>query len=178
MSVRRLALSLCLTATTGILSAQANHGVPREQTEFSAESAGVDRPVTIPDDVLKQLARDDFVLPAATDTDPPVQTPPSTWFSASIVHLTRPEKQDLVIMGQGPLAGANVIMFWIFRDTGHGYDLALRTGGHDLHVKRHPTNGYRDLEADSVTLMQFHSVLYCFDGNRYVIHREKTEPIK
>jgi hypothetical protein len=176
---RRLILSVCLIATTAIWShPQGKPQAPHEQTDFSAEADGADHPVPVPDDVLKQLEKDDFVLPAMKDADPPVQLPPSSWFSASNVHLAKPEELDLVILGEGPLTGANVIMFWVFRNTGHGYDLVLRAGGHDLHIKRHRTNGYRDIEADSVTSMKFNSKIYRFDGTRYVVQRDETAQIK
>jgi hypothetical protein len=179
LNVRQLILGACLIATTSAWS-DAQRKPPRfpEQTDFSAEAEGAAHPVPIPDGVLTILEKDDFVRPDLQEADPPVQTPPSSWFSAAKIHLSKSDQQDLVILGEGPLAGANVIMFWIFRNTGHGYDLVLRTGGHDLHVKRRRSNGYRDIETDSVTMMQPNSELFRFDGRRYVLQREKTEPIK
>jgi hypothetical protein len=159
-------------------------GTPRtqaaqvEQVDFSAEAESVERPVSIPDDVLTVLAKDDFVRSAMEGADSRLQTLPSSWFSAARVHLDKSNAQDLVILGEGPLTGANVIRFWIFRDTGHGYELVLRAAGHDLHVKQHRSNGYRDIETASVTMMQFNSELFRFDGKRYVSQGVRTEPIK
>ena len=169
MNVRRFVLVFCLMATTLVAAgAQGRPVAPHQQTDFSAEAEGADHPVPVPDDVLKQLEKDESVLQALKNADPQVQTPPSTWFSASKVHLARPKEQDLVVLGEGPLTGANVIIFWVFRNTGRGYDLVLRTRGHDLHIKRHRTNGYRDIEADSVTSMKFNAELFRFDGTHYV----------
>lgn len=179
MNIRRLILALFLFAFMGVWTeAQERNKPAREQTEFSAEAEGVDHPVPLPGDVLKALETDDRVRSFVEHTDPPVQTPSPSWFSASKVHLAGPREDDVVVLAEGGLRGANVIMFWVFRNSSHGYDLVLRTGGHDLHIKRHLSNGYRDIEVDSVTSMQFNSVLYRFDGTRYVVQRDKTEPIK
>lgn len=178
MNACRFATCLCLIATTVALSAQARHDVSREQTEFSAETAGVDRPVTIPEDVFRALENDDLVRTSMENSETRIQTPPPSWFSASKVHLADPKLDDLVILAEGQLRGANVITFWVFRKTTLGYELILKAPAHDLEIRKHYSSGYRDIEMSAETAVEFHSVLFRFNGKRYTVHKEKTEPTK
>jgi hypothetical protein len=179
LNVRRLVLAVCVVATTAAWAgAQGKQSPSPEQTHFSAEDDGVAHPVTLPDDVLKALEKDERVRTSMESSDPPVQTPPSSWFSASKVHLASQEEDDLVVLAEGELRGANVIMFWVFRKTGQGFELVLEAPAHDLEIRKRRSNGYRDIEIVAMTASEVHTVLYRFDGKRYVVRREKLEPIK
>ena len=119
----------------------------REQTKFSAEAEAVNHPVAIPDDVLSLLEHDDMVKETLKDPDPAVQTVQSSWFSASQVHLAGPGEEALVILAEGQLRGANVIMFWVFRKTAQGYELVLRAPAARIHAGRPHPSTRRDAPA-------------------------------
>ena len=119
-----------------------------------------------------------MVRTSVENFEPSIQTPPSSWFSASKVHLGDPRVDNLVVLAEGELRGADVTMFWVFRKTTPGYALILRAPAHDLEIRKHRSHGYRDIEMSAETAVEFHSVLFRFNGHRYVAHKEKLEPIK
>ena len=103
-------------------------GLP-EQLRFSAEDAGVLKPVPIPEGVLVILRKDEQVQHLLEhEKIAPEKLPPS-WFSASAIHLTRTRRVDLIVVGRPPIIGANNATFWVFRATSHGYRLVLTAGG-------------------------------------------------
>ncbi len=179
MNFLRSVLILATALAIGIFAfGRGTRNASHEQTEFSAEDEGVKKPVTLPKDVMTLLRQDDRVRNVLENEDPPAEKLPPSWFSASIVHLAGPAEEDFVIMGEGEMRGANVIMFWIFRNTAHGHELVLTAPAHDLIVKKSRSNGYRDIEMLAATAVQFHTVILKFDGHQYRVHRDKWEPIR
>jgi hypothetical protein len=158
-------------------SAQGKHPSPPEQRQFSAEDEGVKRPVAIPDDVLTILSKDEFIRDVLEDEKPPAGKLPQAWFSASAIHLGGPDEIDLVVLGEGRLRGANVITFWVFRPTPHGHELVLTAPAHDLIVKNTRWKGYREIELLCATAVQLSSVLFRWDGRKYIVFQKKSEPM-
>jgi hypothetical protein len=177
MSIRRRVGLLALLAMCGAGLAESKSS-PREQTRFSAEAAGVERPVPVPQTVLAVLQEDEHVRSLLEDENIPAEKIPSSWFSASAIHLSSPQRVDLVVMGQGPLRGANVVTFWVFSDTGDGYALVLRAPAHDLAVKNTRWKRHRDIALISATAVEVTTVLYRFDGKKYRELKTKSEPTR
>jgi len=146
-----------------------------EQTQFSAEEPDAKHPVPVPDAALAVLRSDKRVVDSMESEEPPLKTPPQSWFSASILHLGSRDEQDLIVIGLDHLAGAHSVPFWILRPTSTGYNLVLRTQGHDLEVKRHHAKGFRDIEASDESAATFMSVIYRFDGEKYVQFKDKSK---
>jgi hypothetical protein len=149
-----------------------------EQTHFSAEDDRVEKPVAIPRDVLTVLSQNNMVREELENKNIPAEKVPQSWFAASAIHLTHSGEIDLIVVSVGPVRGANVTMFWVFRSTPHGHELVLTTGAHDLQVKSTSWKGYRDLELLSVTMQKLNTVLYKFNGKRYVRDKDKVEDIR
>ncbi len=179
MNVRRLALGAVLIATTAAWTgAHGKHHASPEQTHFSAEDASVKNPVPVPTDVLALLKKDKLVHDVLENENVPEERLPASWFSASKIHLSNGSLADLIVRAEPPLAGGSTDFFWVFRNTGNGYELVLSAPAHDLQIQTHRSNRCRDIEMLAETASTFHSVVYRFDGKRYVIHRDKWEPIK
>jgi hypothetical protein len=179
MKIRLLAVPLlALLVTCGSGIAQEKPPALSEQTEFSTEDEAVKNPVPIPEDVLAILGADLMVRDVMKNGDLPVEKPPLSWFSASCIHLADPRENDLVVMGQGQLRGANVITFWVFRSAANGHVLVLTAPAHDLIVKTMRWKGLREIEMLAATAAQVHTVLFRFDGREYKVFREKWEPIR
>ena len=161
-------------------SAQAGQPTTREQTHFSAEDMSVQRPVAIPRDLLTILKEDESVQHVLNDYDPrtELKEPPDSWFSASVIHLRDKDQTDFVVVGEGPLAGANMVTFWVFVATPNGYKLVLNAPAHDLEVNRRRWNHYREIEMSAETAVVFSSVLYRWDGTRYVNFRAESHEIR
>ena len=137
----------------------------------------IKNPFTVPDGVLAVMKTDPFVQENLRDQGIPSDQIPKSWFAASIVHLARSRESDVVLIGKGPLVGANVTQFWILRPTGHGYELLLQATGLVLSIKEGRLNGYRDISVGAATAVQVTTVLFRFDGHRYRAHRQSTIPI-
>ena len=152
---------------------QAKQDSVAEQSVFSAEDEGVQRPAVLPPDVLAILRSDPSVRSAMKYHDPPLKNLPLSWFSASVLHLAGAREKDFLVMGEGPLRGANVITFWVFRPASRGYGLILRGPAHDLIVSKRTHEGFREIELKSATANKVHVATLRFDGRRYVLSNQK-----
>jgi hypothetical protein len=103
---------------------------------------------------------------------------PASWFSASAIHLGNSREVDLIVMSVGPVRGANVTMFWAFRPTALGHELLFAGGGHTLSVKNKRWKGFREIETLSVVMQKVSTVLYRFDGKRYIRYKDNLEDIQ
>jgi len=149
-----------------------------EQSEFSAEDAGLKRPVEIPEDVMAILRNDDLVKNVLESEDLLPEKLPQSWFSASVIHLSSGAQPDLIVVGEPPLSGANVANFWIFRATGSRYQVVMSAPAHDLSLLQSRHNGLRDIHLTSMSAAQINTSILHFDGTQYVLHRAKSEPIR
>ena len=145
-----------------------------EQTEFSAEDEAVKKPAKIPDDVLALLRQDERVKDLLEDGKIPPGELPTSWFSASAIHLSDPIAPDLIVAAEGPLKGDVVEGFWVFCHTEHGYRLALHAPAHELVVTETYWNGYREIEMSTESANVLTTVSFRWDGKRYVEFQEKS----
>jgi hypothetical protein len=148
-----------------------------EQTHFSAEDLSVQKPAAIPKEIQEFLLRDDSVREVLASEDSLPTGFPSSWFLASIVHLGARNERDFVLVGQGPLLGANITRFWVFRQKISGYDEVVRESAHDLILSSNRWNGMREIELISATAVEVHAVVLRFNGALYQPIRDSWEPI-
>jgi hypothetical protein len=149
-----------------------------EQSEFSAEDTAARKPVALPEDVLSILKKDKTVQSVLLDQNIQPENLPGSWFSASAIHLSRPNATDLVVVAEPPLAGANVTLFWVFCASGDTYDLVLTAPAHDLVVKHTRWKAHREIELVSATAVQISTVLCRFDGKQYTEYLSKLKPVR
>jgi hypothetical protein len=105
-----------------------------EQLHFSAEDETVERPIVLPPGVLAFLRKDPDVV-TVLDAVKKGGEIPQAWVMAPEVHLNAPAEKDIVVTAAGPLAGANVTTFWVFRPVRQDFQLLLKGSAHDLEVK-------------------------------------------
>ena len=148
-----------------------------EQTIFGVEEE-IERPVSIPEDVL-QLLRQDQRNQRYLAQGQSLQDIPASWFIASQVHLHDGDSQDLIVMAANPrLFGANIVPFWVFRNTPLGHQLVLSITTLGLEVLRSKTTGYRDIRATAATAKEVLTTDYVFDGTRYRERRSSQRSIR
>jgi len=146
---------------------QAPPPVAVEQRSFSAEDDHVTRPIKMPDAITRALARDTDIKQILTSENiAPDQMPPS-WFLTSEVHLSGTDEKDILVIGSGPLLGANVATFWVFRPEAGGFALILKAPAHNLNVKDTRSRGYHDIELISATADRVSQIVCRFDGSIY-----------
>jgi len=177
-STRIVAVLLAFLVTCNPGTTLGKAAQPSEQRHFSAEEDGVKKPIPIPEAVLATLKQDEHICSVLEYENISAEKIPASWFSASAIHLNRPDQLDLVVMGIGPLRGANVITFWVFATTARGYELVLMAPAHDLIVKNTRWKGYREIELVSMTALEISTVLVRFDGERYKEYRARSEHIR
>lgn len=129
--LKRFSLTrLILLIASPAWSREANRiaGKPQrgQEMSFGAEEPFA-RPVAVPDGVLQILRRDERVRRCLSgDNMAPTELPPS-WFMASVVNLNNDRRPDLIVRADNAcMFGANIVPFWIFRNTARGYELVLQ----------------------------------------------------
>jgi hypothetical protein len=148
-----------------------------EQHLFRATDESVKHPVPLPPAVLAELARDPdlgAVLKAESLTPDNL---PASWFLVSEIHLGGPAEKDLVVIGVGPVRGANVTKFWLFRARNADYELLLSAPALGLEIKKSRTNGYRNIELASATASQLSTLECTFRGGVYQPGKRHARPI-
>jgi len=150
----------------------------REQTNFSAEDEGVRSPVRIPDDAWAILKVDKNTRVYLGEEDKKQAEPQRSWFSAASVHLQDSKRNDLVIVGKGPLRGANIVTFWVFLDTPSGMKLAGTAAAHDLIIQRSRYMGIRTIKLYSMTCCKITTTWLRLDQRKLRQYRQITEDIK
>jgi len=148
-----------------------------EQQQFSAVDAGVERPIPLPNDVLDILRKDDDVRQMLEAQEIPPEKLPSSWFSASAIHLRSRVETDIVVKGEPPVLGANVTTFWVFCPSTSGHELVLKASALTLGVGKKRWNRYLEIDMSSATASVLSTISFRFDGKRYVWYRDISEPI-
>src|SRR5262245_20360776 len=103
MNTRAIKLLIVVLISFGLGIAQSKTSRSHEQSDFSAENAGVTKPIPIPGDVLPILKKDEMVRDALDSENLSAEKLPLSWFSAAAVHLASLDRTDLVVMAAGPL---------------------------------------------------------------------------
>lgn len=145
------------------------HSTVTEQRLFSAGHETVRHPTPIPPGIMAILAHDPDVKEILESQHLASDKLPGSWFLASEVHLTNRGEKDLVIIGVGPIRGANVTTFWIFRPRDGAFESILDPPAsvHTLTIRGTQSNGYKDIELLSATATTISSVLCKFEGTSY-----------
>ncbi|HKF52581.1 MAG TPA: hypothetical protein VKB26_09730 [Candidatus Acidoferrales bacterium] len=167
-----------------------DYQLPKEQISFSTEDEGVQRPASLPEDVLNILRSDKRVSICEQNESIAPSQVPGDWFTGSEIHLAGPNETDLVVRPGTPsswkpgtgvpspnrcLFGANTIQFWVFSEASHA-KLLLSVGAHDLTVLDTRGRDYRDVEAVVGSLRGVYTTVFRFDGERYQSYRRNYTP--
>jgi hypothetical protein len=169
MVMPALAFALCVASIAQNLD---SNSAQFSGLHFSAEDEGVKNAVPIPEDVWSLLKQDDDVREVLKRQSPTVKTLPREWFSAAFVHLHQANENDLVVQAEGPMMGANMTEFWVFRRDVTRSQLVLKIPAHDLLIRETESGGYKIIEASAITAATHVSTLtYKFDGNHYALSR-------
>jgi len=177
MAKFQVVLVTLIAACVGCAQGQtASKQTVREQTHFSAEDEDVHHPVKIPDqawEILKHDKSRELYLDGGNTPTPPERE----WFSATVVHLQSPEKNDLIAEAKGPLRGANVNTFWVFLDTPNGMKLVLTASVHDLSILNRRWNGVRTIQLEGATCCEITMTWLRYENGKFEIHRQITKNI-
>ena len=158
-----LSLLILVCSTYAQTSQKTAHA---EQTRFGLEEP-IDRPASIPEDVLKILRQDSDVTTCELEAGSRDRIP-ATWYEASRIHLDGTNRADLIVKAKNAcLMGPNLGPFWVFRKTAGGHDLVLSTVAVGVQILKNKTNGLRDIRIGAIVNLQPSYVTYRFDGHAY-----------
>jgi hypothetical protein len=130
----------------------------RYQTEFGYEGQ-IRRKVKVPRYVIEQMIRSE----RAEGFSPSADTFASN-VDGSLVNLNDDGRDDLLVRAD---PGANIIGFWLFRNTGRRWELVLYTVTLGLSIEKKRTNGFHDIEITAASAAKAWVALYKFDGTKY-----------
>jgi hypothetical protein len=99
-------------------------------------------------------------------------------FEVVQVDLGDRNEMDYVVLGKGPMTGADCFWFWIVRDRQGQADVLLFSNGLSLALRKHTTNGYRDIEGGWATAGFIGETLFRYDGSVYKLGWEHTKENK
>ena len=116
---RLAAVILCL-ASFPIMAGQALTQSRAEQLHYSAGQS-MENSIVLPDEALAVIEKDPYIAEVLKNEAPAFARLPRSWLMASEVHLDGPDEIDIVVVGAGHLAGANVTTFWILRPKNQGF---------------------------------------------------------
>ena len=139
----------------------------KEQTRFSAGDDAVENPIAMPSNIADLLSKDPFVRTTMEQERVSSDSFPSDWFQVSELHLSRSEEPDLIVVGDGPLRGANITTFWLYRPVQDGYELLLKPSAYLLDIKESRSHQYRDIELSSTTATMTTISVLKYDGRKY-----------
>ncbi|HVF55387.1 MAG TPA: hypothetical protein VM934_04505 [Pyrinomonadaceae bacterium] len=166
---RAVAFLLLLLGALPVTAADASGQASsrNEQTSFGLEEP-VRRPAPIPQDVLRGLGQDERVQSCLARNGNAAVEIPASWFVASNIHLNADKLPDLIVKPENAcLFGANIGPFWVFRNTGRGYALALRVDTLGLEVLPARTRGYRNIRTTAASARQVFTRVFRFNGQSY-----------
>ncbi len=157
--------------------AQTSRRPQKEQSHFGAEVA-IKKATELPTDVLSMLREDKRNQTCLRDGES-LTNITSSWFIGSRIHLNPDGDADLVVTAKNDcLLGANLVPFWVFRNTPHGHELVLSVSALGLDVLNTKTNHYRDIRTATATAKRVQTVILRFDGKDYRSKKHMTTTVQ
>jgi len=138
---------------------------------FSEETLPFTHPVSIPPAALGLVLRTRAAKSVLGDMNAVVRSNISQYFTAEPIQLTKSVDKDLLIRGQGKMAGADNDWYWIIASYDHHPRLILFVGCLSLEIQSKKTNGYDDILALWNSASSTNSRLFRFDKMTYRLAR-------
>lgn len=173
----RILLLIIVIVTAQPIQSQSVGGVQFEQKIFNAEDSGVKQPIDLPQGVLEILSKDDLVLASLRDSERNQRDAPPTWFSATLSKTNVIGKKLYIVMGIGPLRGANVTTFWLvsFDVSTHQARVILSVPTLRLEVGRLGDSPYPPIRSEKVVGASVIDARYAWIKGRYKPVAKRSE---
>lgn len=140
-----------------------------EQTTFT--NMPVQDPVTPSAAVLRTILAAHPAREAFAALDDSQRANPGQLFQAGEVHLSQSGQMDLVVVGLGPMRGADTTWFWVVASADKEPQLVLFSGGDSLELLNSKSHGYKDIRTAWSSPTETETTIYNFDGSEYQMRR-------
>jgi hypothetical protein len=145
MKTQRLILAVLVVIFCRAISAQTDSLCPHEKDSFGEECFSGTVPITR--DVIEAIFQTEEGRLGAASLTAEQRQHPESLFKAHVLHLGPGSEQDFIVMGSGPMSGADNDWFWIVRQTVSGPRAILWVGALGVSILRRSTHGLRDIES-------------------------------
>jgi hypothetical protein len=170
MNATRIVLTLAALGMAA--SAQSNSKPAAEQRYFNLVDA-VQHSETLSDAELAALASDDLMRTKFSAAAGAKLT--QEGLEAAAVHLCSADERDLIVIGNGgSFATTYAGPFWILRDLATGPVVALAETSLSLSTDPKRSNKCMNIETFAVTKTDGITTDYKFDGQKYVLSKQKS----
>jgi len=140
---------------------------------FTAGDERFDRPVPISQDVVKLLLRTKEAKGAMELASNQELRELGHSFRAVEVHLSESNQAAMLVLGIGPMHGADNAWFWIVLSPAVKPAVALFATGESVELMHRRTRDYADVRTRWSSPRDTCTRIYRFDGNRYRLWKEK-----
>jgi hypothetical protein len=171
---------LCIVSMPGWIAAQKNARSDSDPTFFNPDynNQGLEnaRPPSdiVLDVLLKRVEADEM----SGEIEGFGREQKRALFEVVRVDLGPTSEEDYVVHGKPPMIGADCEWFWIVRVRQGKAEVILFSNGLSLALRKHATNGYRDIESDWGTAGFIGERLYSYSGSIYKLEWEHSKENK
>jgi len=176
LKILRLILVLLVVIFCRAISAQTDSLCPHEKDSFGEECFSGTVPISR--EVIAAIFQTEEGKLGVSSLTAEQQQHPESLFKAHVLHLGSGSEQYLIVMGSGPMSGADNDWFWIVRQTPAGARAVLWIGALGVTILRRSTHGLRDIESGWCSAAFCETKRYRFNGKIYVQTWDKVEQQK
>jgi len=170
---------VCLAIALSAAEGQSTRGhTPKEPSSFApdGEDSGLDNAQPPSDAVLDALLNTSEANEAKDDLAILSRDQLRDLFKVVKVHLKDAVEADYVVLGSGPMSGADCFWFWIVRERHAKAKVILFENPLELDFSTRRTNGYRDIRSSWCSAAFCHDRLFRYSAGRYkLVHQHATE---
>ena len=160
-----------ITCTLSAQTGQVDSG--HEQTPFTENDERFQQSFCVPPDVVKLLLRTKEVKSALQFVNDRARENGANLFRGVTVHLSASDEDDLLVVGNAPITGADNGWFWLVRSI-HGHSqIVLFAGANSLELLGSRTHGLRDVRSRWSSPAETRTSVYRFDGERFALSKEQ-----
>lgn len=168
-------LKLALSATVlTLLSSLCRAEIGGQHTRFCEEGPAevVINPVPLPSEVLNAVMRSKegkLALGEARERHSKLE--PATLLKGAPLQLSNSGDPFFILMGSGPLTGADNTWFWIVRQSGHRTSVLLSLHANCVSIGPKKRQGYADVGTSWSSAAVSRTEIFRFNGKHYRLWR-------
>ncbi len=136
------------------------------------------RSLPVPPDVVQTILETNTGKQGLSDLSETQRTDVGKLFSAREVRLGQQSERDLIVMGKGPMSGADNTWFWLVRILPDHPRAVLWVGANGIGLLKSNTNGFRDVRSGWCSAAFCETKAFRFERGRYKCVRTRLRPNK